>query len=184
MTIAGTSSVSIGSTSWWISIVMFVFWGVYHRATPMYWFIMALSFRHLLGVANHLLSLQYNMIAKAAVAAAKNVRLSKLWLKAPESPIKGKEKQTKNHQPQKKRATRSGSFLEQKKSRKIEKVESTAGIKNVCHQATSKSFGMKSVAGVVALGSVKAKCSERVPRNSSTRMFPPGFGWYRHHSES
>ena len=73
MTIAGTSSVSIGNTSWWISIVMFVFWGVYHRATPMYWFIMTLSFRHLLGVASHLLSLQYNMIAAAAVAAAKNV---------------------------------------------------------------------------------------------------------------
>ena len=57
-----------------------------------------------------------------------------------------------------------------------ERVKADHEIINFCHRATSNNLGMKSVAGVVALGSVKAKCSERVPKNSSTRMFPPGPG--------
>ena len=61
-----------------------------------------------------------------------------------------------------------------------EMVKADHEIINFCHRATSNNLGMKSVAGVVALGSVKAKCSERVPRNSSTRRFPPGSGGFRH----
>ena len=68
MTIAETSSVSIGNTAWWISIVMFVFLGgippshSHVLVDHTFWEWLAIYFHY-----------STNMIAAAAVAAAKNV---------------------------------------------------------------------------------------------------------------